>query len=95
MIVYYDDPRFRPFWSAVDELGVPFYLHPRDPLPDRVTDRDIYERTATYRVVPDCNDLHCFRALVAWTLGVVPGPSTLKWRSARLAIWGRWVIVST
>src|SRR5438105_1775319 len=51
------------------------------PLPDRVTDRDIYERTATYRVVPDCNDLHCFRALVAWTLGVVPGPSTLKWRS--------------
>jgi 2,3-dihydroxybenzoate decarboxylase len=36
-IVYYDDPRFRPFWSAVDELGVPFYLHPRDPLPDRVT----------------------------------------------------------
>jgi hypothetical protein len=51
------------------------------PLPDRVTDRDIYERTAAYRVVPDCNDLHCFRALVAWTLGALPGPSTLKWRS--------------
>ena len=51
------------------------------PLPDRVTDREIYERTAAYRVVPDCNDLHCFRALVAWTLGAVPGPSTLKWRS--------------
>jgi hypothetical protein len=51
------------------------------PLPDRVTDRDIYERTAQYRVVPDCTDLHCFRALVAWTLGALPGPSTLKWRS--------------
>ena len=51
------------------------------PLPDRVTDREIYERTATYRVVPDCTDLHCFRALVAWTLGALPGPSTLKWRS--------------
>jgi 2,3-dihydroxybenzoate decarboxylase len=36
-IVYYDDPRYRAFWAAVAELGVPFYLHPRDPLPDRVT----------------------------------------------------------
>jgi 2,3-dihydroxybenzoate decarboxylase len=36
-IVYYDDPRFRPFWAAVEQLEVPFYLHPRDPLPDRVT----------------------------------------------------------
>jgi gamma-resorcylate decarboxylase len=36
-IVYYDDPRFRVFWAAVEDLGVPFYLHPRDPLPDRVT----------------------------------------------------------
>jgi hypothetical protein len=51
------------------------------PLPDRVTDRGIYERTAAYRVVPDCTDLHCFRVLVAWTLGALPGPSTLKWRS--------------
>src|SRR5437764_8990296 len=51
------------------------------PIPNRVTDRDIYERTASYGVVRDCNDLHCFRALVAWTLGVVPAPSTLKWRA--------------
>jgi len=51
------------------------------PLPDRVTDREIYERTAEYRVVPDCTDLHCFRVLVAWTLGALPGPSTLRWRS--------------
>jgi hypothetical protein len=54
------------------------------PLPDRVTDRQIYENTATYRVVPDCTDLHCFRVLVAWTLGSLPGSperSTLKWRS--------------
>jgi gamma-resorcylate decarboxylase len=36
-IVYYDDPRYRPFWATVAELGVPFYLHPRDPLPNRVT----------------------------------------------------------
>jgi 2,3-dihydroxybenzoate decarboxylase len=36
-IVYYDDPRYRAFWAAVEGLGVPFYLHPRDPLPNRVT----------------------------------------------------------
>jgi 2,3-dihydroxybenzoate decarboxylase len=36
-IVYYDDPRYRAFWKALEELGVPFYLHPRDPLPNRVT----------------------------------------------------------
>jgi 2,3-dihydroxybenzoate decarboxylase len=36
-IVYYDDPRYRPFWATLAELGVPFYLHPRDPLPERTT----------------------------------------------------------
>ncbi len=36
-IVYYDDPRYRAFWATVEQLGVPFYLHPRDPLPERVT----------------------------------------------------------
>jgi hypothetical protein len=54
------------------------------PLPDRVTDRDIYEATAARRIVTDCADLHCFRVLVAWTLGSLPGPpgtSTLKWRT--------------
>jgi predicted TIM-barrel fold metal-dependent hydrolase len=39
-IVYYDDPRYRPFWATVAELNVPFYLHPRDPLPERTTSYD-------------------------------------------------------
>jgi predicted TIM-barrel fold metal-dependent hydrolase len=30
--VYYDLPRYRPFWAVVERLGVPFYLHPRSPL---------------------------------------------------------------
>ena len=38
--VYYDLPQYRPFWAAVEQLGVPFYLHPRDPLPSR---RQAYE----------------------------------------------------
>jgi 2,3-dihydroxybenzoate decarboxylase len=38
--VYYDDERFLPFWERVEALGVPFYLHPRNPLPNQ---RRIYE----------------------------------------------------
>ena len=37
---YYDDVRFEPFWARIEALGVPLYLHPRDPLP---TQRRIYE----------------------------------------------------
>ena len=32
-VVYYDLPQYRPFWHTVESLGVPFYLHPRNPLP--------------------------------------------------------------
>ena len=32
-VTYYDLPRYRPFWRAVETLDVPFYLHPRNPLP--------------------------------------------------------------
>jgi predicted TIM-barrel fold metal-dependent hydrolase len=31
--LYYDLPMYRPFWAEVERLGVPFYLHPRNPLP--------------------------------------------------------------
>lgn len=31
---YYDIPAYRPFWAAVAALDVPFYLHPRNPLPE-------------------------------------------------------------
>lgn len=31
--VYYDLPHYWPFWSTVQSLDVPFYLHPRNPLP--------------------------------------------------------------
>jgi len=31
--VYYDLPQYRPFWATVEMLDVPFYLHPRNPLP--------------------------------------------------------------
>ncbi|MBN9759714.1 MULTISPECIES: amidohydrolase family protein [unclassified Pseudonocardia] len=31
-VVYLDDPRYAGFWATLEELGVPLYLHPRDPL---------------------------------------------------------------
>jgi predicted TIM-barrel fold metal-dependent hydrolase len=34
-VAYYDLPIYRPFWGAVERLGVPFYLHPRNPLASR------------------------------------------------------------
>ena len=32
-IVYYDMKQFWPFWATMEKLDVPFYLHPRNPLP--------------------------------------------------------------
>jgi gamma-resorcylate decarboxylase len=37
---YYDHERFLPFWERAEALGVPVYLHPRDPLPGN---QGIYE----------------------------------------------------
>jgi len=33
--VFYDLPQYRPFWKTVQQLDVPFYLHPRFPLATR------------------------------------------------------------
>ena len=38
--LYYDLPQYWPFWGVVATLDVPFYLHPRNPLP---RDAAIYE----------------------------------------------------
>jgi gamma-resorcylate decarboxylase len=34
--LYYDLPQYRPFWQVVADLDVPFYLHPRNPLPGSI-----------------------------------------------------------
>lgn len=38
--LYYDDPAYDPLWERFEALGVPFYLHPRNPLPSQ---RRIYQ----------------------------------------------------
>ena len=35
-LLYYELAQYRPFWKVVDALGVPFYLHPRNPLSDQI-----------------------------------------------------------
>ncbi|MFZ0088288.1 MAG: amidohydrolase family protein, partial [Solirubrobacteraceae bacterium] len=37
---YYDEPQYQEFWERVAALDVPFYLHPRNPLP---SERRIYQ----------------------------------------------------
>jgi predicted TIM-barrel fold metal-dependent hydrolase len=32
-VVYYDHPKYEDFWAELERLDVPFYLHPRNPLP--------------------------------------------------------------
>jgi len=34
-VAYYDLPPYGEFWAALQELDVPFYLHPRSPLPKK------------------------------------------------------------
>ena len=51
------------------------------PKPRFLTDEFVYEATARDVVVPDCSDLQCFRVLVPWVLGRLPGPPLFKWKA--------------
>src|SRR5262249_40514798 len=61
-IIYYDDPIYRGFWATLADLGVPFYLHPPDPLPERTT---IY-------------DGHPWLRGAAWAFGVETATHALR-----------------
>lgn len=39
-VIYYDLPQYRPFWAAIERLGVPFYLHSRTTIASRALDYD-------------------------------------------------------
>jgi predicted TIM-barrel fold metal-dependent hydrolase len=41
--VVYDLQQYRDFWATLQELDVPFYLHPRSPLPKRQPAYEGYE----------------------------------------------------
>lgn len=33
---YLDDPIYLPFWEELEKLDVPFYMHPREPMPENI-----------------------------------------------------------
>lgn len=45
------------------------------------SDRANYEAVAERIIVPGCDQLHCFRVLVPWVLGRLPGESLEKWQT--------------
>lgn len=51
------------------------------PVPWWDTDRGVYERMAREWLVPGCNDFHCFRPLVSWILGRIPGSPLVIWKA--------------
>jgi len=40
--VYYDTPKYDPFWETVQELDVPIYFHPRYRIPQDLTPESKY-----------------------------------------------------
>jgi len=46
----------------------------------RLPDSFYYERIAAQTIVPGCAEIHCFRPLVPWTLGLLP-PGLAKWKA--------------
>jgi hypothetical protein len=48
--------------------------------PLRLPDSYYYERIAAQTIIPGCAEIHCFRPLVPWTLGLLP-PSVVKWKA--------------
>ncbi|MDO8680106.1 MAG: hypothetical protein Q7R30_16400 [Acidobacteriota bacterium] len=69
------------------------------PIPKFLTDKDVYEQMSREWVIPNCDDLQCFRVLVPITLGFIPiGSGYLKWRAYAVVceavaavLMGRWV----
>ncbi len=48
--------------------------------PLRLPDSYYYERIAAQTIIPGCAEIHCFRPLVPWTLGLFP-PTVFKWKA--------------
>jgi len=59
---YLDDPIYRPFWAELEKLNVPFYMHPRDSMPENSK---------------QC-DGHPWLLGAAWTFGVETAVHTLR-----------------
>lgn len=69
--------RARAFVAMVLLLGLIASVTSRLRLPDSF----FYTDAEAARIIPGCAEIHCFRVLVPWTLGVLPGSSVVKWKA--------------
>jgi len=46
----------------------------------RLPDSFFYTQAAEQMIHTGCAEIHCFRVLVPWTLGALPGPALLRWK---------------
>src|SRR5262245_45908345 len=52
----------------------------------RLPDTFFYTRAAEHMINPGCAELHCFRVLVPWVLGALPGPSIVRWKGYAVVV---------
>ncbi len=46
----------------------------------RLPDSFFYTQAAERMILPGCAEIHCFRVLIPWTIGALPGPALVKWK---------------
>ena len=49
-------------------------------------DSEFYIGAAERRIRPGCAEIHCFRVLMPWAIGVLPGPSVVKWKASAVLL---------
>jgi len=67
-------------WAAAAGLAAILGAIAAAASPQRLPDSYYYERIAAQTIIPGCAEIHCFRPLVPWTLGLLP-PTVVKWKA--------------
>jgi hypothetical protein len=69
--------RFRLYLAFVVALAVVGVIASRVVLPDN----RFYIQAADRMINPGCAEIHCFRVLVPWTIGAIPGNRLFNWKA--------------
>jgi hypothetical protein len=69
--------RWRLYLAFAIALAVVGFISSRVQLPDN----RFYLQASERMINPGCAEIHCFRVLVPWTIGVLPGNEIVKWKA--------------
>src|SRR5262245_46822968 len=69
--------RFGIYLGFVLALAIVGVISSRVTLPDN----RFYIDAANHMITPGCAEIHCFRVLVPWTIGLLPGNWLFKWKA--------------